>query len=83
MTSIDLKTIINIKSLSIDETPLTFGKYKGQTPEQIAEENPSYLIWAYENLDNKPCTKLLYYACLHDEEEKGEGSYLDGYLRFK
>lgn len=28
---------------------MTFGKYKGMTLEDIADENPSYIIWLVDN----------------------------------
>ena len=55
----------------LDHTPLTFGKYKGKTPSDIAEEDPSYIIWMYENVTNKStCSALLYQACVEDEREQ-------------
>jgi hypothetical protein len=30
---------------------LTFGKYKGWKVDDIAAENPGYLIWCIENID--------------------------------
>jgi hypothetical protein len=53
----------------IDHTPLTFGKYKGQTPDQISEtkDGCSYLIWAHDNVTNKEtCSDLLYKTCKSD-----------------
>ena len=34
----------------LDHTPLTFGKYKGQTPDEISEHDPSYIVWLYNNI---------------------------------
>lgn len=65
----------NMKVESIDDTPFPFGKYKGLTPNQVAEEDPSYIVWAYENIKNyTTCTALLYKACLQDRDE---GDYAD------
>jgi len=47
----------------IDETPLTFGKYKGISPNKISEYDPKYLVWAYENTSQIVCSKELYEAC--------------------
>lgn len=30
----------------------TFGKYKDISIAEVAEENPHYVIWAYENVEN-------------------------------
>jgi hypothetical protein len=30
----------------LDRQPLNFGKWKGQTPKEIAKIAPSYLVWA-------------------------------------
>lgn len=51
----------------IDDTPLKFGKYRGYTPNEIAEKDPKYIVWAFENLDTKPCSKDLYKCCELDE----------------
>lgn len=66
----ELKKVIK----PLDETPLTFGKYKGMTPNEIAEEDEDYLVWAYETLDIKPCSKALYLACY---EDSGDGDVED------
>lgn len=29
-----------------------FGKYRDKSIDEIAEENPNYVIWAYENVKN-------------------------------
>ncbi len=48
----------------LDDTPLAFGKHKGKTPNEIADDNPSYVVWAYENIERKICTQHLYEYCL-------------------
>lgn len=71
------------KDIDIDKEPVRFGKHIGKTPTQIAEEDPSYLIWAYETFTTqKPCSKDLYEACLLDE---ADASYdpIDGHLKFR
>ena len=35
----------------IDDMPLSFGKYKGKTPNEILELDAGYLIWAYDNIE--------------------------------
>lgn len=60
----------------LDHTPLTFGKYKGKTPSQIADINPSYIVWLWENVEGpKHCSKLLYNDCQIDTEQDNEDDY--------
>lgn len=48
----------------LDHSPLTFGKYKGKTPDQVSSIDSGWLVWAYENVTNKTvCSKLLYNEC--------------------
>lgn len=49
-----------------DTTPLAFGKYKGRTPIEVAEEDPSYIVWAWNNVFPKPCSKELAESCVQD-----------------
>jgi len=51
------------KTILLDDRELTFGKYKGDTPNEIALEDPQYLMWMYDNLNTKFCTKGLRNAC--------------------
>lgn len=39
--------------IAIDATPLSFGKYRGRTPEWISEHDPQYLVWAYGTIKNR------------------------------
>lgn len=52
----------------IDSRPLTFGKHKGSTPEEIAQDDPSYIVWLYENIDPSPVSEELYEQCVDDVE---------------
>jgi len=60
------------KAEDLDHTPLSKGKYGrihktgGLTPSRVAEIDPSYLVWCYENWVPKPCSELLYRDCLKD-----------------
>lgn len=57
-----------------DKTPLWFGKYKGLTPEKVAEEDPQYVVWMFENIKPQPCSLDLYRAAELDvQEEESEG----------
>lgn len=54
---------------NLDRSPLVFGKYIGQTPEEIAEEDPAYIVWMYENIKPRRCSKDLAIACEQDDRE--------------
>ncbi len=52
----------------IDDVPLAFGKYKGKTPNEIAEIDNSYIIWLHENVP-AAVSKDLAEACYYDDSE--------------
>ena len=58
--------------MSKDHTPLAFGKYKGKTPEEVAELDPSYVVWMYENVKPAPCSKALAVDCEQDQRDDEE-----------
>lgn len=64
-----------------DDTPLRFGKYKGQTPNQIAEHDPSYVVWMHANVLPPPCSRELALACEQDQREEEGESDLDDWAR--
>ena len=48
----------------LDHTPMARSKkYPGLTPSQIGEKDAAYLVWCYETMDPKPCSRLLYRDC--------------------
>jgi hypothetical protein len=47
----------------LDHTPLPSGQYKGQTPSQVAEHDPEYLVWMAENMQWKVASDLLIRSC--------------------
>lgn len=54
----------------IDDMPIGFGKYAESTPNQIAEEDPAYLVWGYDE-GLAFCSRALALACetlIHDNE---------------
>ena len=53
----------------LDRTPLTFGKHKGQTPEEVADTDPGYIVWLYENVEPRKVSRGLYVACVQEMEE--------------
>lgn len=56
-----------------DITPLSFGKYKGLTPNQVAAQDPEYVCWMYENVKPVPCTKELALDCQFDSDDRAAG----------
>lgn len=47
-----------------DRTALKFGKHRGKTPEQVAETDPGYIVWAYETVAQfDVCSAALYREC--------------------
>ena len=53
----------DLDEVGLDNKELTFGKYIGSTPLQIAETDPQYIVWMYDNLDYKHCTEALRDEC--------------------
>lgn len=58
-----------ISEARLDETPLRVGKYKGNTPLEISDFDPAYLVWAYDTWALKPCSRLLRDACSQGEDD--------------
>lgn len=65
--------------MSIDKTPLAFGKYKGQTPVEVASTEPSYVVWMYENVKPRPCSKSLYRYCVEEVQESWQDEHVFGH----
>jgi len=55
-----------MKDEDLDHTPWVKGKYKGRTADEVAQIDPSYLVWAYEAWSPKPCSAILYKDCKAD-----------------
>lgn len=58
--------------MNLDLVPLSFGKYKGMTPEQIADQDPGYIVWLYDHHHPQVCTKTLMLACADEMDEQDE-----------
>ena len=43
----------------MDTQPLAFGKHQGETPEQVAKTDPSYIRWVFETIRPKVCSAAL------------------------
>lgn len=58
---------ISQQEIELDHKKLTFGKYVGQTPDEVSEHDPKYIVWMYDNVTNKPtCSKTLRDACANE-----------------
>lgn len=66
----------------IDEIRLSFGKYKGLTPHEVAEIDPSYVVWMHTTVNPAPCSKELRLACEQDVREYEEEKKQDLYYGF-
>jgi len=56
----------------LDDTKLTFGKHKGSTPKEIATDDPNYIVWMYDTLTTKFCTKRLRDLCVDTSSDSWE-----------
>ena len=65
------------RSCSPDRTPLTFGKFKGMTPEKISDIEPSYIRWMYTNVSDRLCSQSLYNACVDRDDDIDDRDYED------
>ncbi len=58
----------------MDDKQLGFGKYAFKTPNQIADSDPRYIVWLYEeHKEGKQLvSKSMYTACQMDIDEEGD-----------
>ena len=71
-------------SEQLDHTPLSFGKYKGKTPSEVAEGDPGYIVWLYDTWADQRRPQLVSKAladdCRHDvRDEDDDGPWGDPY----
>lgn len=59
---------LKLKEFDIDTLPLAFGKYKGNTPNEVSVIDPHYLVWMYENIPNI-CSRDCYMNAEQDAQE--------------
>ena len=72
--------MVKITIPSIDDTPLRFGKHRGSTPNQVAQTDPSYIVWLYENANSPPIvSRPLYLACEIEKMESDAEQHQDDY----
>ena len=65
--------------IDVDTIPLSFGKYEGKTPEEVAEIDEGYIVWMYDNVTPKYCTKGLRDYCEMDIREQESIIIENGY----
>jgi hypothetical protein len=75
------------KEEELDFRPLTFGKYRGKTPEQVAEIDPSYVCWMYKEVKPTPCSLALQVVCENEVRESkaewgSQDDVMDTYDKF-
>ena len=63
----------------LDFTPLTFGMHSGKTPDEISSYAPAYIVWLYENVNPRKCSRALYLACQEadDNDDLLRETYFD------
>jgi uncharacterized protein (DUF3820 family) len=66
----DLEKELNKTDADLDDKPLTFGKYKGKTPDYVSDFDPEYLVWLWEKGEIKHCSKAMYEFCLKETQEE-------------
>lgn len=68
----------------LDHTPLKFGKYRNKTPDEVSDLDPGYVVWMYDTIDPKVCSKLLADSCREDTEadDEDDSGLADTYDRF-
>lgn len=70
-----------------DETALTFGKHRGRTPNEIAKDDPGYIVWLQANVLPSPCSRGLAVECeervdrwRREDAEEEELDWRDRYI---
>lgn len=62
------------EEIKLDSTRLNFGKHKGLTPDEIAENDKNYIVWGYINITNRPfCSLPLAVSCGYRDMSRVKG----------
>lgn len=70
---LDLEEYLDKTEADLDDTPISFGKYKGKTPDEISDIDPKYLLWLVNEVGFSNCSLALIQYCeqIIREEEDG------------
>jgi hypothetical protein len=71
-----------IKPKDPDSTPLSFGKHRGLTPWELYQNDPDYLVWAWENVGPHVCSRELYELARELAGEHDESDWNDDRIGF-
>lgn len=63
--------------INLDDTPLTFGKYKGMTPKDVARIDPSYVVWMSDTIAARQCSDKLVQYCKRRIRPPNNYSYVE------
>lgn len=63
------------ESEKLDHTPLVFGKHKGKTPSEVAEHDPSYIVWLYDTWADQRRPQLVSKVLADDCRESDPRDY--------
>lgn len=61
----------------LDRTNMPFGKYKGVSPERIARYDPGYVLWLYNTLSPRRCSRALALDCEAAIQDAADDRFLD------
>lgn len=54
----------------VDNIPIRFGKYQGETAAEVAQHDPEYIVWLYHAVQNAPVSRALAIDCEQGLEEE-------------
>lgn len=70
---LDLLSMLDKDDADFDDTPITFGKYKGKTPDEISDIDPKYLLWLVHETGFSLCSLALIEYCEQEVREEEDG----------
>ena len=56
--------------MTIYNSPIDIVKYRSMTPNEVAEDDPRYVVWLYDNIFPRRCSQALRDACDADLQEE-------------
>ena len=64
------------------EDIINFGKYKGKSFDEIADIEPSYILWLSEHVDGINFNKRWLESVEWDIRDMGEDAYMDAFMSY-